>query len=380
MTGYDLCANTVTFDDIQKGFVNDALWEALDAVGALYDQHKADGNIYIGGSVGLLQPALKCHDGRPVSVKSDLDLFYLCRNTPPKAEEIAFLESVSQLPDEVDISIHLMPAVNLEGSTYSLAFDDLSASLERPLRQGFPFAYPKNTKNYEDKTGVLTAVSIFANCFIPSYVSSHQYANLTGNRVPCDPSSLDKAAMMLLRVPTYGLLAENYSHRRLLELARDGFFGDVATPDEVLEVLTRREQVDVSRPPLSVSISQLFHRVFCRHLELPSETSLVEIASALNARYFSGANQLDAAHAFLLAFSLWLMTPDQASREFLRQQSPRCEHLPEHLSSAILLWLDKPTAEQAQELCGELKGLGLKSITDNVAALVAQAYHKSHQA
>ncbi len=376
MHPYDLCANTVSLNHDQKQFANTVLWERLNLVSQLYEQHGASGNLYIGGSVGLLQPSLRCENGTPVTVKSDLDLFYLCQNLPPSPEEEAFLEAVSRLPEDVDVSIHLMPAVHLEGSPYSLALDDLRASIERPLRKGFDFKFPPRVNTHERKTVILAAASYYAAGFIPYYIATHKYANVEGNRVPCGPSNADKAATILLRIPCYEHLGERFSHRAVQDLANEGFFDGICPPTLITEVFTRREQVDASLPPLSLSVGELFDRVFSHLLSLPEGTPRDKIAAKIISTDIFEETSVDTVHSLVLAMALWLDNPGQETVDLVSQQRPRFAFLPEDLRQELEQWEADPKLELGRELCIKFKSLSMMLITERTTALVAQAYQK----
>ncbi len=369
---YDLCANTVSLNNVQKDFANAVLWERLNVVGQLYDRHGAGGNLYIGGSVGLLQPSLKCENGTPVGVKSDLDLFYLGSQLTPSVEEEAFFESVSSLPEDVDISIHFMPAINLEGSIYSLALDDLRSSMERPLRKGFEFEFPPQLETHELKTAVLATVSYYACCFIPYYIATHKFANVEGNRVTCGPASSDKAASMLLRVACYEYLGERFSHRAVLDLAREGFYDAICPRELVSEIFTRREQVDPSLPPLGLSVTQLFDQVFIQQLGLPEGTPRDKIAESVIDNYLHEATPLDTVHSLVLVMALWLGNPGKATLDLVRRQIPRQAFLSQSLRQELEEWEASPELELGRELCLKAKSLSLEVITERTRTFIAR--------
>lgn len=377
MTGHDLCANAVTLNEQQRDFANQALQSQLALVAQLYDHHQADGNLYLGGSIGLLQPSLKCNNGVPYALKSDLDLFYLTKNLVNTQQEVNFLDSIRSLPKELDVSVHVIPAVPIEGSSYSLALDDLIASLARPLRKGFDFEFPPLAKVHEIKTAWLAAVSMFASSFLSHYTATHQYANLEGNLVECGPSHADKAAVMALRVTCYETLGAQFTHRTLHQLDQTNHFEGLCSPEYVTELLTRREQVDDSLPALSLPLPELFRRVLVREFGLPAETTLEAGTVTLLDTYLSEANRLDVSHAVILILAVWLSHPSSSTVDLLKQRLQSADVFPSETTQQLYRWAEKPERDHAQRLCGELKFLCLEAITERMKLLVSQAVQKS---
>lgn len=377
MRTYDLCANTVTLSIAQRDFANQALWGRLKQVDELYDRHGASGNLYLGGSVGLHQPSLRVRGGVATALKSDLDLYYLCRNFPPGPEDRAFLESVSALPDDVEVSVHVLPAVTLDQPTYSSTLDDLCGPLTRPLRQTFPFTNPSTAPTYESKTIMTYAIRMLGSALVTSYVATHQYANLPGDVVECDPSTAVKSALVFLRLPCYAALGPNYSHRSLLEYAETDGFAGICAADFVHQLLRHREQVDSERQLPELDLTGLFTATMGRHLGLPLTTTPVDVARAVVERYLSEAGTLEVLHRLLLAHGLWLLNPDEQEQQFAQEQLAGSEDLELEISPRLQEVYRNRDLELGRRVCSDLISLCMKSITDRVATLVAQALQKN---
>ena len=365
---YDLCANSVTLSERHR----------LLEIDRLYERHQASGNLYLGGSVGLLQPSLKVRDATAVGLKSDLDLFYLCRDFPPSSSDQAFLRAVAELPDDLDISLHVAAAVTLDQPTYSATLDDLSAPLTRPLRQSFPFTTASTAPAYESKSIVTYAIRMLATALVDSYVGTHRYANLAGNVIACDSSTRVKSALVFLRLPCYATLGARYSYRTLLAHAQDGGFQGICSAQLVRELIEHREQVDSERPLPEFELAQLFCGALARHTDLPLSTPPLEVAQVAIERCLSGTTSLDQRHRLLLAHSLWLLDPGPAQEDFAQQQLDSCHDEPLKLHALLHSAYQNRDLKRGRSHCGELLGLCLHSVTDRVAALVAQALEKSH--
>lgn len=365
---FDLCANSATLDDEQKEFANSQLWARLEDVAQLYRQHGAAGNLYLGGSVGLRQPALYVKDGKTAGLKSDLDLFYLLRELPPKSAEQAFLEAVASLPQDIDVSVHVMPAVEVNEQLYSLAFDDLVDSVSRPVAQGFPFPLGEQAYRFQAKTGTAMAVCMLATAAAPFYVTSHAYANVPDDRIERDVSTEVKAAISILRMPCYELLGSTFSYRGLLELSEQGYFDDLCPREMVEEVVRRREQVGSATEPLPVSLHDLFCRSASRLLGLTLDTPAPELALRFSETYCQGESREDSLHRILLLLGLWVWQPvpellEQVGEELLR---PRC---PLDVREMLDPLLDSnPEPDAVREALPGVLSATLQSITERIGA------------
>jgi hypothetical protein len=378
MTRFDLCANSATLSAEQKTFGNQMMWDKLDQVTGLYDSTGAGGNLYLGGSVGLRQPSLKLSDGRTVGVKSDLDLFYLIPGLPPSSQDLAFLQAVTRLPQDIEVSIHLMPAVQVDEPLFSPTVDDIVDSLRRPLREGFEFSLGELARPFQEKTAALFAARMMGTAVAPYYVATHQFANLPGDRIERDSNTTVKVAITLLRYLCYTSLAERFSYAALLELAEQGFFEGVCARDTVHELVRRREQWDPQAPPLLLDHRELFRRVAARDLDLPAESATAELCEAFIARHLAGADAMENVHALLLPVALWAHKPEQGLLDLARracQRSSLAGALGQPLAeeSQAFSRSDSPTREAALELVARLVHAAMKSVTDSVQEKLARA-------
>lgn len=368
----------MTLNQQQRQFANEVLWQRLLEIDRLYETHQASGNLYLGGSVGLLQPSLRVRDKTTVGIKSDLDLFYLCQDTPPSSSDQAFLRAVAELPPDLDVSLHVGAAVTLDQPTYSATLDDLSAPLTRPLRQGFPFTSASTAPAYESKSIVTYAIRMLATALVDSYVGTHSYANLAGNVIACDSSTRVKSALVFLRLPCYATLGSRYSYRTLLEHAKAGGFEGVCSAQLVLELIEHREQVDPERPLPEFELTELFSAALARHTDLPPRTAPLEVAQLAIERCLSGTTSLEQRHRLLLAHSLWLLDPGSAQQNFAQQQLDSCGDEIGELRSTLYCAYQNRDLKGGKSYCGELLGLCLQSVTDRVATLIAQALKRLH--
>lgn len=380
MQRYDLCQNSATLTREQKSYVNDKIWPRLEEIQHLYQLHGARGNLYLGGSLGLLQPAVLVENGHPVAVKSDLDLFYLVEVLPPSQADQRFLQSVAALPDDLDISVHVMPAVDIDASPLTPAYDDLLSSLERPVCRGFDFPPPLKAKTFEEKTVASLAIGWLAACVMPYYVSTHQYANLEADRVSSDAGTPFKAGDIFLRVPCYSELRGDYSRRRVLELARNGYFEGICEPDTVLEILTRREQVDLTAAPATWSVEGLWSRVSAKQLGLELSSDPETVARTVIRRHLCEPTAFDRLHSLELALALWRHQPSPGRAELVREQAEDATaYLDEDTAESLKGWLAHPEVALASQLLSAIKSRALQAVTDRLTTLVLQAYQKNRE-
>ncbi len=368
---FDLCANSATLNSEQKEFANQKLWQRLEQVGALYQQHGAAGNLYLGGSVGLRQPALYVKDGKTVGLKSDLDLFYLLRQLPPSPTEQAFLQAVASLPQDIDLSVHVMPAVEVDEQLNSLAFDDLVDSVSRPVLQSFPLRIGEQARRFQARTGAAMAVRMMATAAAPFYVTTHAYANVPDDRIESDASTEVKAALSILRMPCYEQMGPAFSYRGLVELAEGGFFDGICPRTMVREVVLRREQVGVASEPLPLALPELFRRSAARLLGLPETTPVPEMATCFARAYCEDETVEDSLDRLLLVLGLWVWQPDpellaQAREELER---PRCPQATRETLTPLLE--SNPDPAGVREALPGLLHDTLRSITDRVGAQLA---------
>ena len=380
MERFDLCANSATLTQQQKDFANQVLWDKLAQVGKLYDRHGAKGNLYLGGSVGLKQPSLLVSRDRTVGMKSDLDLFYLLPNLPPAPAEQAFLEAVAALPQDLEVSVHPMPAIQIEEQLFSTAFDDIFDSLKQPVIQGFDFSPSQTAPRFNAKTIALMAARMAGTGVAPYYVATHQYANLTGDRIERDAGTVVKVAITFLRLPCYQSLADRFSYAALLRLGQEGFYEGICSSELVHDLVRRREQVDSDEAPPQLSLLELFRGVAARDVGLPAATGTVDICRAYRAKYLKDDDALDSWHALLLPLALWVEDPcpdllelarQELQREFFAQNGRETDFL-ERL--AALLAQQNPPPSAMPQMVAELVHFSMRAVTEFAREKVVNAY------
>lgn len=382
MNRFDLCANSATLTAEQRVFANDTLWAKLQDVADLYTAHGARGNLYLGGSVGLRQPSLLVSQGRTVGMKSDLDLFYLLPDLPPGPADQAFLQAVTALPQDLEVSVHVMPAVPVKEQLHSVAYDDIVKSLRQPVLQGFELGDSPPSR-FEAKTLAQMAARMVGTGIAPYYVATHQYANLPGDRIERDAGTMVKASITILRLLCYESLAENFSYAAMLRLADEGFYDGVCSRDLMHEVVRRREQVDLEAPPLEICLRELFSQVAARDLGLSPSCPTHDICAAFRARYLGDQSTRDSLHALLLPLALWSVrsSPEllfQARLELERPDFPVASLGPLHERLSALLAQAEPSSTGILEVVAELVHLCMKSVTDSVKEKLARAYAQAH--
>jgi hypothetical protein len=371
----DLCANSATLSPAQREFANRVLRAKLDEITELYHRHRARGNLYLGGSVGLRQPAVRVRDGVPIAIKSDLDLFYALPKLPPDRAEQNFLEAVAALSPEMEVSVHLLPAIRVEVPLDNASFDDLIPGIEEPLVQGFEFRPFDIPPPYRARTCAQLAARRLAAAAMPYYHGAHAYSNQPADRIESDAATLPKALLDLLRLPCYESLGHRYGSRAMLELADRGYFEGICSPSLVRKLLRQREQIEEEAPPLRHCPLPLFRSVTARMLDLPDSLNAVEACRHFSAHYMSEDTANDLLHRCLLSLTLYGFEPavgllEQVREAWEHELFPR-QRLGEKTRRQLERLPTIPTPEPLMDALRNLMDLSLRVLLEDVQQKLA---------
>lgn len=353
---FDHCYNSVTLDQEQRDFVNKRINDRLKLIGELFDKHDLKANLYVGGSVGLRQPSVAIENGT-TTLKSDLDMFLILPNLEKTASLQAFLQGITELPQDVDVSIHVQPVADFSRNPCSMEVDDLCQALPNPVRERFPMPELTSLTPQQPKSAVLYMCGRMGAAAAPYYVATHEFANVPGDVIAHDEVTNQKAALATLKFLFYGKKDGWLNISDVATAAREGWYEGIITEDEVVDIIRRREQFRPDQPKSNLNLPELFRKVVAKDLSLAHTATTAEAFQSLRAHYLAESESVEASHSLLLALSLFLLAPSKELKDCVNGE---CEadrfstiELPEESKSTLLEWVK--TDSLATEIIGSGK-------------------------
>lgn len=356
MKDFDFCKNSVTLTAEQRDFANTAIRKKLNEVTELYDRFQPDGNLYLGGSLGIRQPAIVIENGQPIGLKSDLDFYLITPGLAGSPALQSFLEGIATLTGEVEVSIQFQPAFEIDKPLYNVTLDELARSLSHPIRRTFDLPPNNVLKNVHPKTLAYFACGGLGKLIAPYYVATHEYANVPGDKIFHDSYLDAKMSLVFLRFLTYGKLPGRLTIADLAVSVSEGHYDAVSSQESILDLIRRREQFDPNEAPPELDHFDLFRRIIAAERSLPASTPILKLYDVFCAEHFADHQAMDSLHSLLLAVALWILDGeptlrDRAARERASSRFLEIE-LPQDFLDALDAWLsaEDPSKDDATDV------------------------------
>ena len=378
---FDHCFNSVTLDQEQRDFVNKRINDRLKLIGELFDKHDFKANLYVGGSVGLGQPSVAI-ENNITTLKSDLDMFLILPGLEKTASLQAFLKDITELPQDVDVSIHVQPVADFSHNPCSMEVDDLLQALPHPVRERFMMPELKSLKPQVPKTAVLYLCGRMGAAAAPFYVATHEFANVPGDVIAHDEVTNQKAALATLKFLFYGKKEGWLNISDVATAAREGWYEGIITEDEVIDIIRRREQYRPDQAKSNLDLAELFRKIVVKERGLEQSATTAEAFQSLRDRYLAEPDSVDASHSLLLAISLFLLAPSAALKDVVRRECAAelfsLVDLSEEWKSKLTEWAnsDSSTADSIDSgrLMPDLVHAAMFSINKKVEAEIRNYY------